>query len=309
MLGLFLQSEMNFTFKRQFLIIFRIFLLVLSVTILTMAFLELTFVPSATLNYYFPALLMRLRRYKNVHQNVLSEPVILLYYIISLLVQWSQVLASVALFFIIGTSTWVSSSHRGWFAYPKLSLLSVALTLSLQVHQQMTGKDVYREVILPDIYYTTSTADGGHYFQCSTYNGKSQCRYSVVFDWHQTAQCCGWNEAQDWLPRHQQHNHSLASRVLPQFCCAPDATTLLINDVLHFKGLSSLAEPCQLNSVNRFLMACADDDFSSFEQYHQLNVFSHSSTSLLYSLLKLATSLLYLLTAKSQLFLFFQCTD
>lgn len=295
---------MNATFKQMFSIIFRIFLLILSITILTIAFLELVFVPVATFKYYFPALLMLLRKYKNIHQKVFSEPVILLYYIISLLVQLSQLLASMALFLSISTSTSVTSRHRGWLAYPKLNLLSVALTFSLQLHQKMTGKDLYNEVILPGIYYTISGADGGHHFQCTTKDGKSQCRYSVVFEWHQSAQCCGWKEAQEWIGRQQQHNHSLASQVLPQFCCAPDTTTLMINDVLHFKGLSPLAETCQLDSVNRFQTACAADDVSSFEQYHQLNVFSHAATSLLYTFLKLITSLMYVLTANYQITLF-----
>lgn len=298
---------MNLTFK-LFQIIFRIFLLVLCVTILTVTFLELTFIPSATFKYYFPALLMRFIMYKNIHHQVFNEPSILLQYIISLLVQVNQMLASVALFFIIGTSTSVTSNHRGWHAYPKFTLLSVVLSLSLQVHQKMTGKDVYREVILPDIYYSTSAADGGHHFECTSSNGKSHCRYSDVFDWHQTAQCCGWNEAQDWIPRHDQHNHSV-STVLPQFCCAPDSSTLMINGVLHFKGLSPLAEPCQLHSMNQFQTACGDDDVSFFEQYYQLNIFTHSATSLLYNLLKLVISLLYVFTSKYQLFLPIQCTD
>lgn len=47
-----------------------------------------------------------------------NEPSIMLHYIISLLVQVSQVLASIALFFIISTATSVT---KNWFVLPDAS--------------------------------------------------------------------------------------------------------------------------------------------------------------------------------------------
>ena len=106
---------------------FQIFLLVLGVTILTTAFLELIFAPEATFKHYFPALLMRVRKPSKVQNKVYNESLILLYYIISLLVQVTRSLSSIALFLTLSTS----NNQRGWLLYPKFSLLSVALSLSL----------------------------------------------------------------------------------------------------------------------------------------------------------------------------------
>lgn len=297
---------MNATIKSLLPVIFRIFLLALGITIFTTAFLELVFAPEAAFKYYLSALLMRVRKHKQTQKEVFSESMIHLYYITRLLVQVTRLLASIGLFFSTTTS------NRGWFFYPKLSLLSVALSFSLLLHQQITGANLFQEVILSDMYFITSRTAAGDMPKCTTSDsGKTECNFTVSFEWHQSAQCCGWKRAEDWIPPKsqlpsppQKRNHSSQ---LPLFCCALATTTPMIDNVLYLNGLTeSQPESCSLHSMNRFQVPCKDIDASSFEQFYQLNIFAHLpssfTSSLLYSVFKMVTSLLYGLTSNHQLF-------
>ncbi|KAH9398401.1 hypothetical protein TYRP_019049 [Tyrophagus putrescentiae] len=147
------------------------------------------------------------------------------------------------------------------------------------------------------MYFITSRTAAGDMPKCTTSDsGKTECNFTVSFEWHQSAQCCGWKRAEDWIPPKsqlpsppQKRNHSSQ---LPLFCCALATTTPMIDNVLYLNGLTeSQPESCSLHSMNRFQVPCKDIDASFFEQFYQLNIFAHLpssfTSSLLYSVFKM----------------------
>src|SRR5699024_5334175 len=104
--------------------------------IVTSAVLELIFAPLVSLKYYIPSLFRT------------TDPFVALFYVVCILVQAFNLLASICLF----ASVLFTGYSEKWCAYDTMSLVSVALSFSLIAHHQLTGADIYRNNVEKDIY-------------------------------------------------------------------------------------------------------------------------------------------------------------
>jgi len=154
---------MAVTLSKILFAICRLFFLLVFGVIMATAFLELIVAPINTFKHLGPSMM---------HSSNTSKPSIVFFYVICILVQLANFVASVALLF-----TLLTRYHGTWFAFDTFGLLSVSASLSLVATRELTGIDYYRTVVEQNIYLQTAKVGD---LRCN----QMVCFYTDVHKWH-----------------------------------------------------------------------------------------------------------------------------